>query len=239
MAQNVRVLLARPEMPKSLGSIQLIFARVFDSDNRGTLLADIRAFSDTPEDVTLTNTSKCSALDHHVYRLYRRWSRSRGCPVPLNSVLAQSSIMRHGIRYATSRSSKGDSYVVFGKSLSDEWCAGRIKYIFGSPGSAGTVFLAVSQYDTLGADDQERDPYRAFPLVGGKLFRRTRKKSLVLLTLSDLLCHFAATSMHVEGIETECLHVLPLDRVRSHLSTILHIITNVCSGLMTVKKFSI
>ena len=60
-------------------------------------------------------------------------------------------------------------------------------------GNKGEVFLEVETFSELEDEAAQIDPYRRYPVCGGKLFSVVKGKVPVLLLLRDVICHGAVT----------------------------------------------
>src|SRR6266702_576523 len=122
------------------------------------------------------------------------------------------------MQFSIATNSLGNSYVVFKrKSGNDEpWSAGSIQMIFHLPIEETThgPFFVIKPYLPLNTADAKFDPYRKFLFAAGQLVY-DECGDLWVCTLGEVLCHFAHTPYKSPDIPKQCIHVLPLDRVRA------------------------
>lgn len=96
----------------------------------------------------------------------------------------------------------------------EKWSAARITDIFvTSPRleKTGELYLVVEIFSPLSHKQAQNDRYLRYPLAGRLFLNRISETSVV--RADQILCHYAATPMKVDQIDTECVHVLPLLRV--------------------------
>ncbi len=72
--------------------------------------------------------------------------------------------------------------------------------------------MAFKLFEELGGNDVQKDPYRAFPLAGGRAFYDMPNGDLKVISSKDPFCHFVRTSVNL-GINRSHFHALPLDKV--------------------------
>lgn len=107
-----------------------------------------------------------------------------------------------------------DSYVAIGKGVSEGWHAGKIKQIFThSVLQPSEVYFVIQKFRELSPQLESCDPYRQFPLVGGRLYHPEVKGELEIVTTQDIIAHFAYTPLEDEVFDFPCFHALPLDKV--------------------------
>lgn len=75
------------------------------------------------------------------------------------------------------------------------------------------LFIVVDTYVDLNAADAVHDPYRLFPVAGGRLFYNRFFPEHCLVTEDNIFCHFARAEQVLPGSATECILALPLDKV--------------------------
>lgn len=209
------------------------FLRSFRSDRRGTLLNDILAFQ-SPSQNIIAETNKFEAparenitLSDTVYRQLCQWvTRQNGSSIRYINRFAVplTAITDSDLSYKISDSSPGDSNVVFTDEAGD-WRAGSICQIFKhtrmQEGDRVTeTFLVINEYLPLSPSHSRGDPYRKFPIAGGRLFYSQFTSLPIILTIADVKCHAVVTSRSLPGTSIECVHVLPLDKVRNYGSCI-------------------
>ncbi|KAH9941081.1 hypothetical protein B0H21DRAFT_710687 [Amylocystis lapponica] len=228
--QNIRALFASASLPAPLHPIVASFFDTFQSDIRGTLLSDMLALQE-PYSIDAPAEEEVRAKDHvtlhnDILRPLESWiqlhdgyrvgnTSTNPFAVPLKTLEDQ------GIVYKEGRSSPGDSQVIFKLGDKDAWRAGRIRQIFkhtrahqGSRRSIAQTFLAVDEYLPLSAEHAVLDPFRKFPVAGGRLFYNKYEPLPVILTAEDVVCQFAFIRRSFPGIQesVDFAHVLPLDK---------------------------
>ena len=218
MSQDIRILMQTANLSPILSQLQLAFSKALESDTRGTFWNDLWAF--TPdEQFTALSKSKEAPLP--------RWIReklikgklggiaTRHCPY---ACLTLESLTFRGMRFSIATNSLGNSYIVFNRKSgnNDPWSAGSIQMIFHLRIDETThgPFFVIKPYLPLNTDDSRFDPYRKFLLAAGQLVYE-ECGDLVVCTLEEASCHFAHTPYKCPNITKQCIHVLPLDRVRA------------------------
>ncbi|KII91440.1 hypothetical protein PLICRDRAFT_105296 [Plicaturopsis crispa FD-325 SS-3] len=225
MGQNLRGLFCAETLPKSLHGLIPRFHSLFVTGSRGgTLTSDILAFDDSynqaanakPWDVRNTvgiPADIFSLLRQHILRSRPDDSSS----TIRNAVHVRASWNRLGELLKPASVSPRDSNIIF-HSAGGDWSAGRIRTIFdhSSDSETAETFFVVDAYRPLSKTDVPHDPYRKFPIAGGRLFYKSFTGSPVLLTANDIKCHFASSPQKANGIKEQCIHALPLDKVCPH-----------------------
>lgn len=122
----------------------------------------------------------------------------------------------HGAIYSTASFSVRDSHVVIGKEFPSDWYAGKIKqiftYPFGSVESQGT-YIVVQKFKELSPQEAKDDPYRRYPMVGGRLYHAELEEQIEVVTAQDVIGHFAYTPHGENEFKFPCFHALPLNKV--------------------------
>jgi hypothetical protein len=109
-----------------------------------------------------------------------------------------------------------DSHAVIGKGIPGDWCAGQIKQIFTysfEPLVPQEAYLVVQKFRELSAQEATRDPYRRYPNVGGRLYHPELNEEIEVVTLQDIIAHFAYTPHDRTTFGFPCFHALPLNKV--------------------------
>jgi hypothetical protein len=120
----------------------------------------------------------------------------------------------HSAIFSPSTFSIRDSYVAIGKGVSEGWYAGKIKQIFThSALQPSEVYFLIQKFRELSPEEASRDPYRQFPLVGGRLYHPELEEELEIVTSQEIVAHFAYTPLEEEDFGFPCFHALPLDKV--------------------------
>lgn len=221
---NIRAMMKNSPLPDDIGELLgPIFCRVFDGDSRGTMLNDALAgiTPDAIDDTAYANSKRFMKLSERTHRmLEERLHKEQHSHLPpkrilREPVLFQQSVTHLARRYSTFRTSLGDSRVIYGDFPHGDWAAGRITHIFvwSQSGREDTVYLVIEPLSPLRSIDIKFDRYRTYPLAGGKLFYNRFTPETALITLDEVVAHFAGTTYYVGDLPHECIHVLPLDRV--------------------------
>lgn len=114
-----------------------------------------------------------------------------------------------------------DSYVVIERVTPWDWYAGTIKQIFTYPsGQSSDVYFVIQKFDELSNQEALRDPYRRYPLVGGRLYHPELKDEIEVVPSHKITAHFAHTPYDTEEFGFPCFHALPLDKVSSLTVTV-------------------
>lgn len=250
--QVLRNLFTSLTLPPAVRQLIPTFVHSFQSDTRGTLLAEILAQgpSESQSEHSSSNghtrfkTSDYALLPDDIIKLLRGrlttdyslaghqdWT---GFINPY--VVRLNSLEDRGALYKVSDYYPGDSNVIFTGLIPGQWRAGQIARIFRYEQShEGFKFvknyLVVREFAPLTRQDSRLDPYRNFPVAGGQLFYNAFKPEMQLLTVEDVLCHFAMLPRHLLGGSVKCVHILPLDRV-SYGLLIAHVLIKLtrCGG---------
>ncbi|KAI9459243.1 hypothetical protein BJY52DRAFT_1223234 [Lactarius psammicola] len=126
-----------------------------------------------------------------------------------------------GTIFSPSTFSIRDSYVAIGKGVPDDWHAGKIKQIFThSVLRPSEVYFVIQRFKELSPQEASRDPYRRYPLVGGRLYHPELEEELKIVTSQEIVAHFAYTPLEEGDFGFPCFHALPLDKVPPSSSSI-------------------
>lgn len=144
--------------------------------------------------------------------------------------------------FSPSSFSLRDSHVVVsrGTPADGDWYAGKIKQIFEYPiepliagtdivlpragrrtphtpsapgGPLSNVYFAIQRFKELSAHEALHDPYRQFPLVGGRLYHPELEDGIEVVPLQEIDAHFAHTPQDEQDFGFPCFHALPLGKV--------------------------
>lgn len=123
-----------------------------------------------------------------------------------------------GAIFSPSSFSVRDSHVVIGRGagtkIPRDWYAGKIKQIFMYPlRSPSRVYFVIQKFRELSSQEALQDPYRQFPLVGGRLYHPELEDGIELLPSQEIIAHFAHTPYGEHDFGFPCFHALPLDKV--------------------------
>jgi len=106
-----------------------------------------------------------------------------------------------------------DSHVVFGRG---DWSAGKIQQIFAYPSELPSkleAYFVIQRFKELSDQEALRDPYRKYPLVGGRLYHLELEDKIEVVPSQEIIAHFAHTLHNEEDFGFPCFHALPLDKV--------------------------
>ncbi|KAA1479800.1 hypothetical protein DENSPDRAFT_789577 [Dentipellis sp. KUC8613] len=231
MGQRLRHIMndAIDSVSNALRALADSFNRRFNADKRGTRLNDILAFVEPVQSPAEDLSLHKDTLTRVEVELLRRHLESQATSGLAPDAFRYATRVRHacqrhkkfhhrGASYSPWSSSPGDSYVVIGEDILGAWYAARIQGIFShtqTPHSETRVvntYFIIQRFKPLTIDEGSLDPYRAFPIAGGRLYHDTVESTLEFVTMKDILCHFAHTPFASKELG-DCVHVLPIDRV--------------------------
>jgi hypothetical protein len=124
-------------------------------------------------------------------------------------------LKRHGAIFSPASFSVRDSHVVIGKGLPGDWYAGKIKQIFTypfGPPRSHEAYVVVQKFKELSAREAMQDPYRRHPMVGGRLYHSELEEQIEVVTVQDIIAHFAYTPHSGLEFGFPCFHALPLNK---------------------------
>ncbi|KAI0648929.1 hypothetical protein C8Q79DRAFT_1007517 [Trametes meyenii] len=136
------------------------------------------------------------------------------------------SVFCGGTTMLSSSNSPKDSNIIFRSphSSSSSESAGRIQQIFtyhirDQRGDfVESTYIFVAPLKELSSSDTERDPYRRYPYVGGRLCYDAYLPGIIIAK-ADIVSHFARTVVDLRpDITDACIHILPLDKTVRLLS---------------------
>ncbi len=120
--------------------------------------------------------------------------------------------VHHGSIFSPSSFSVRDSHVIIGKGIPGDWYAGKVIQIF-TLGSASEPYFVVQRFKELSVQEAQQDPYRRYPLVAGRLYHPELEDETEVVTLQELIAHFAHTPHDSQTFGFPCFHALPLNKV--------------------------
>lgn len=228
MGQKLRTIFHPESIPPEVRQLLPAYQHVFQHDIRGTLLSDSLAFDETfqklPEDVTWSVSDLAPLAIGH-YGMLRSWILEQeavaGHAIPRH-VFFRQGIKRLGQTFQTAEISFSDSHIIFRKRSSavadpdSDWSAGEIDTIFShtqqlEDTATTRTFMVVKEYVPLSSVEASHDNFRLSP-AAGRLFHLRFRSQPVLLHVDDIMCHAALCCFEVSNI-TDCVHVLPLNKV--------------------------
>jgi hypothetical protein len=217
MSQEVRILMQSTELPPVISDLQQAFAKTLDGDVRGTFWNDLWAFAQE-DGSSVPARSKKEPIPAWIRdELKRGFLEGIAAKDHPSMWLIVESLTFCGMQFSTATTSLSNSYIVFKtKHQSNEpWSAGSIQTIFYLPIEeiVRGPFFVIKPYLPLDVADSQFDPYRKFLLAAGQLVYE-ECDDLLICAFDDVFCHFAHTPYRSPYISKQCIHVLPLDRVR-------------------------
>lgn len=123
-----------------------------------------------------------------------------------------------GAIFSPSSFSVRDSRVVISKG---DWYAGRIKQIFAYPSGSSSkldTYFVIQRFKELSDQEALQDPYRNYPLVGGRLYHLNLEDKIEVVPSQEITAHFAHTLHDEKEFGFPCFHALPLDKVTLAIS---------------------
>jgi hypothetical protein len=115
--------------------------------------------------------------------------------------------------FSPSSFSVRDSHVVVCRG---NWYAGKIKQIFAYPTGLPSkleAYFVIQRFKELSDQEALQDPYRRYPLVGGRLYHHDLEDKIEVVPSQEITAHFAHTPHDEKDFGFSCFHALPLDRV--------------------------
>jgi len=198
------------------------FDTVIGGDRRGSRLSDLRNPS---QHLQVLGSRKLKELEVPIFAALLAQSTdpvSHPNHPPNQSAYTYNKLVISGTEFQTGDSLPADSYIIC-EHQGVQHC-GRIKRIFLPPGEEDTasVLLAIQRYAPLSEEDKMKDPYRIWGFSGGELFYNRFLKDYLIVKPEEVVGHIAKTALGcVFGIDTECVHILPLDQVTLAFFTVL------------------
>lgn len=187
---------------------------------KGTLFEDLTSTSMNTQHESFQGTECCLErviLEYLQNLLVRMGKTLHIADTTMPAKARQYNKLKHrGAIFSPASFSVRDSRVVIGKRFPGDWYAGKIKqiftYPFGLPGSQ-EVYIVVQKFRELSAQEVVRDPYRRYPMVAGRLYHSELEEQIEVVTIQDVIAHFAHTPY--DGLEFgfPCFHALPLNKV--------------------------
>ena len=219
------------------GFPQLIeaFNRRFKPGRVGTLMSDMSAM----ETVEPTHTNPPPRdLDRETITLLRGWKRTQPGYSKLGDPRQASHLRRYehrGAELKPKRVAFGDSLVIVGDRT--HWRAAQIETLFDltlypSGVEKRHILAKVAYFAELSTEDALHDPYRRFGNAGRVLYTQDENSGKGVLSVDEILCHFAMTPGVCNAIAKEHIHALPLIQVGLVLRTQRSPLMDISQGLM-------
>jgi len=215
--QRLRTLFDGLGSSEALLDVVQKFNHVFNSDLRGTVNEFFVSGSNRSPSLQELQR-QMTVLPGEIPHLLGEWRRTTTSHVQAAFVratfLTVSTICN--VRVTTWRTSPGDSHVAFHEQ-DGGWSAGRVREIFihiwhEQESLKGKVFLIVDVFSELSVDDALNDPYRKFPIAGGRMFL-DRFSGTRVISDEEFWCHFARYDQLLPEKSTPCITAIPLDKV--------------------------
>ena len=220
-SSNLQALVDAPDIPEQAEPLIAAYSSVANEDHRGTRLAD-------EDHHPPTKPPRCEMLDDESYQLLLQMLNKKfGTAVYTSNVGQALPVTRYvehlekvsirGVVYAHEKSLPRDSNVLFRRPGGSSSRVGRIQSIFHlrhpTPEGVTTEATYVLVREHLPFTDEEmQSQYTQFGFAGGFLCYGERWSRLYIVELTDIVCHFAKTS--VRNVDGNIMHVLPLNKVR-------------------------
>lgn len=214
--QRLKALFDGMGSSEALSGVVQKFNQVFNSDLRGTVNEFLMGSNQSPPP---QNPRKwMDPLSDEASDLLEKWRNSTASRFQRTFTQAASppaSTIRN-LRVTNWRTSLGDSHVTF-RERDGAWSAGRVREIFvhrwnEQESAHEKVFLLIDVYCELSLDDAHNDPYRKFPIAGGRMLLGRFSGSRVISD-EEFWCHFARYDQDLPGISIPCITAIPLDKV--------------------------
>lgn len=215
MMQNLHSLI--PLLSEDSPQLVEAFNRRFKPRRLGTLMSDISATEATGP---IHANPPPKDLDRETIRLLREWKRTQLGYSKLGDPRQASNLRGYEHRGAELKPkcvAFGDSLVIVGDETN--WRAAQIEILFDIalyPSGVEThhILAKVVYFPELSTKDALHDPYRRFQNVGRVLYTQSEDSSKGVVSVDEILCHFAMTPNVCQAISEEHIHVLPLIQVR-------------------------
>lgn len=192
------------------------FNRCFKPRRVGTLMSDMSAMETTEP----THANPPKDLDRETINLLREWKRTQPGYSKLSEPQQAGDLTKYehrGTELKPKRIAFGDSLVIVGDRT--DWRAAQIESLFDVtlyPSGVEThhTLAKVVYFSELSAKDALSDPYRRFPNAGRILYTQDKDSGKMILSVNEILCHFAMTPDVCKSISEDHIHALPLVQVR-------------------------
>lgn len=159
-------------------------------------------------------------LDRETVSLLREWKRTQPAYSKLSDPRQASHLGKYehsGAVLKPKRVAFGDSLVIVGDRTN--WRAAQIEALFDitlypSGVERRHTLAKVVYFSELSAKDASHDPYRRFGNAGRVLYAQDEDSHEAVISVGEILCHFAMTSGVCTAISRGHIHALPLIQVR-------------------------
>lgn len=244
-AANLRAILEDPEIRPHVGELLEAFEHFQSEDRRGTRLRESNlstgSFSPSKKPVksVVLEDACVKALAVYlgsqnpgmVFINLRDRRRVAGATYLSDRAFHTPSYQVRGVTFRSVHDAPKDSNIMYWADTSKTTlCAGQIMKIFSYKhrGARGEdvdgTYVFVATYEELSAEDAVHDYYRTYPHVGGRLYYERRRDGIVI-SVNQIVSHFARTPMNMPGIDEPCVHALSLDKVTAFALSCMHCFT--------------
>lgn len=240
-AANFRTLLRDSKLQQAIEEVIAAYDDYQTEDGRGTRISDdlklahstIFPFRPSAKSVTfkqtkhpyvfdsalfpsfLTLLNRESGWDHYVDEMQLHRFNEQQCFLRRKAMLCSQACV-NGVTFKAFNVSENNSNAIV-RHDEGRFFAARIVDIvlherYDEDAFRAEPFLVVQRLQSLQGHARAKDPYRRYVHAGGYLCGHGLAAPEVVRA-EQLVSHFAKTPMRVAGIEEDCIHVLPLDRV--------------------------
>lgn len=205
------------QLPKALDGAVAEFYTLYDSDERGTLLSDVRAFSRPLSVIPPREEAKKFRLSLPTQVMLTAWSQRHDLTLDFGTAAAMhKSMVIRGVRFLVHNQKiepgkfSAQCLIAFGGGVPNDWKAGNIEQIFTL---SDETFLLLRVFQDLDAEESVHDHYRRFPIGGGRIYSKRQPHELVLIHWREVICHIAYVPSVSGSLAIPHFLALPLDRV--------------------------
>lgn len=121
-----------------------------------------------------------------------------------------------GMIFSPTYFSVQDSHII-GKGFSGDWHVGKIKqifiYPFDLPESQEAYVVVMQMFKELLSQEAMQDPYHRYSMIGGRLYHSKLEEQIELVTVHNVIAHFAYTPYDGLDFRFSYFHALPLNKV--------------------------
>ena len=226
MGQQLRALMSSDFMPTEMKRILLDFDHTFQGTTSGTLFNDILAF-DGPQDEAEQDVdwkdSDLRPLFEDDHRLLQEWLSVHASDYDVSKgarpyAYPRRSVSWHGEVFAVQSTSPPNSSIIF--RTNDEFAAGVIQRIFSHTRTTTDkvkitqTFFIIGKYAGLTGECPFANAYDAFPDAGVRCVSTSIIPNAILLSRSDIVCHFASVVLHQSEVGCDVLYIQALGKVK-------------------------
>lgn len=192
---------------------------------KGTLFEDLTSMNTEPESFQGSECWLENDVLEYLQNLLVRMGKELHVAGPTIPAKARqyNKLKRCGAIFSPASFSVRDSHAVIGKGSSGDWYAGKIKQIFTYPfdlSGSQEAYVVMQKFKELSVQEAIQDPYRRYPMVGGRLYHSGLEEQIEVVPVQDIIAHFAYTPHGGQEFGFPCFHALPLNKVSYSLSHI-------------------